>query len=126
MSLLCCTQLSLLITYANVPTVSAAKYNEQLQATSQGQFCLLSYSDAKKAKGYGLYLCTCELNEENQENKSEGIIHQHHVLALVNCPQVKHGNNHKELCAFIDTLSTFVLIVFTRIKLSRHQLQNQW
>ena len=36
---------SSIITYANVSTVSA---------TSQGQFCLLSYSDVKKAKGNGL------------------------------------------------------------------------
>ena len=41
-------------TCANVPTVSAHKTNEQLQATSQGQFCLLSCSDVKKAKGNGL------------------------------------------------------------------------
>jgi len=32
------------------------------------------------------------------------IIHQHHVLALINCSSVKH-DTHKELCAFIDTFS---------------------
>ena len=46
--------LSSIITNANVPTVSAHKTNEQLQATSQGQFYLLSCSDVKKAKGNGL------------------------------------------------------------------------
>ena len=53
MSEFCCT-LPSVVTYANVPTVSAHKTNEQLQATSQGQFGLLSYSDVKKAKGNGL------------------------------------------------------------------------
>ena len=37
-----------------LPTVSAHKTNELLQATSQGQFYLLSYSDVKKAKGNDL------------------------------------------------------------------------
>ncbi len=32
------------------------------------------------------------------------IIHQHHVMALINCQAVKH-DTHKELCAFIDTFS---------------------
>ena len=44
--------------YANIPTVSACKTNEQLQATSKGQFCLFSYSDVKKAKGND-FPCTC-------------------------------------------------------------------
>ena len=35
-------------------TVSAHKTNEQFQANSQGQFCLLSYSDVTKAKGNDL------------------------------------------------------------------------
>ena len=46
--------LSSTVTYVNVPTVSAHKTNKQLQATSQGQFCLHSFSDVKKAKGNGL------------------------------------------------------------------------
>ena len=44
-----CCALSSIVTYANVPTVSAHKTNEQLQATSRGQFCLLSCSDVKKS-----------------------------------------------------------------------------
>ena len=46
-----------IVTYANVLTVSACRTNEQLQATSQGQFCVLSYSDVKKAKDNGLPVC---------------------------------------------------------------------
>ena len=49
-----CCALSSIVTYANLPTVSAHKTNELLQATSQGHFCLLSCSDVKKAKGKGL------------------------------------------------------------------------
>ena len=30
------------------------------------------------------------------------VIHQHHVMALINCPHVKQGT-HKELCSFVDT-----------------------
>ena len=53
MSEFCCT-LSSIIMYASVPTVSACNTNEPLQATGQGQLCLLSYSDVIKAKGSGL------------------------------------------------------------------------
>ena len=55
MSEFCCA-LSSIVTYANVPTVSAHKTNEQFQATSQGQFCLLSCSDVTKAMAYP---CVC-------------------------------------------------------------------
>ena len=49
-----CCVLSSIVMYANVPTVSAHKNYEQLPATSQGQFCLVSYSDVKKTKGNDL------------------------------------------------------------------------